>query len=95
MTASIGLRNDELTWRMVDNEVVLLDLRTSQYFSVNGAGSVLWELLADGTTPVRLSEELVQRYGLDPDQAARDVDRFLATLEAHGLLRRDIASSIP
>lgn len=93
MTSTISLRREGLAWRAVDREVVVLDLQTSTYFSLNNSGSVLWQLLAEGTTPDRLSQELAQSCGLDPVQAGDDVHRFLAKLDSHRLLGREAAAS--
>ena len=86
MTDTIVVRAQELTWRVVDREIVLLDLRTSRYFSINSSGSVLWRLLSQGTSRASLSGELRRTYGLDDAQAIGDVDRFVGELESHGLV---------
>jgi hypothetical protein len=85
-TPTISLRTDRLVWRVVDKEVVLLDLRASRYFSVNSSGTLLWRLLAKGTTPTRLGKELARSYGVDGARARMDVDRFLGKLNSRGLL---------
>jgi hypothetical protein len=85
-TPTISLRTDELVWRVVDKEVVLLDLRASRYFSVNSSGTVLWRLLAEGSTPARLDEELARSYGVHGARARMDVDRFVGKLYSRGLL---------
>jgi len=86
MMQKIGLRVNDLTWRLVDREIVLLDFRTSKYFSINSSGAVLWKLLSQGTDRDRLSDELCQAYGLDTRQARRDVNQFMGQLHSHGLI---------
>src|SRR5690348_7943175 len=94
-SSTISLRPDGLAWRVVDKEVVLLDLRASRYFSVNNSGTLLWRLLAEGSTPARLSGELARTYGLDGGRARIDVDRFVAKLDSRGLLVRDARPDSP
>jgi len=77
-----------VAWREVDDEVVLLDLRTSMYWSLNGSGSLLWVALADGATPEELSLRLTAEYGLDPATARHDADRFLESCLEQDLLQR-------
>lgn len=82
----LKLRDGRIAWKEVDGEVLLLDVATSTYFSMNGSASVLWHQLADGTTEVGLVRTLVDEYGIDADQARADVAAFLADCSARGLL---------
>ena len=79
-------RGAEVIWRPVDGRVVGLDLRSSQYFSLNPSGTVLWEVLEHDAGPGELAEVLVERFGLARDVADADVDAFLAELGGLGLL---------
>jgi hypothetical protein len=80
------LRRDGLEWRDVEGEVVAADLRSSLYLSVNRTGAVLWPALAEGATEEALIGRLVEAYGIDRTDAARDVSAFLQALCTHGLL---------
>jgi Coenzyme PQQ synthesis protein D (PqqD) len=82
----LRLRNEDLAWRMVDDEVVAVDLRTSTYLNTNGSGAVLWRALADGATNEELVARLVEEFGIDPDRARADVDRFLEAARGRALL---------
>ncbi len=86
MAATVALRSSGVTWRLVDGEVVVLDLVSSRYFSVNGPGSRLWELLDRGASPADLEDALQRAYGLEPERARTDVQTFLGKLVAFGLL---------
>lgn len=83
---SLQLRTQQLLWREVDDEIVVLDLSKSEYVSVNAAGRTLWLRLARGATRSELADELRQTYGLEPDVARRDADAFVAHLQRQGLL---------
>lgn len=82
----LRLREDDLTWRVVDGEVVLLDGRDWSYLSVNPTGERLWRRLADGATVTDLEDELTRAFGIDRERARSDVERFLAGLRQHDLL---------
>lgn len=83
---TLCLRRDDLDWREIGDEIVVLDARSAVYLAVGGAGALLWRLLADATTRECLVETLVATYRIDPNHAGADVDEFLATLSRHGLL---------
>jgi hypothetical protein len=73
-------------WRLVEGEIVALDVRHEEYFVVNGSGATLWPLLAAGTTPEELVAALERQFAVSADQAQADVDAFLAKLSARGIL---------
>jgi len=83
----LKLRDDELSWRQVGDEIIVLDLRSNAYLSINQSGIVLWEMLVDGSTPVRMTERLVSDYGVDEDRARTDVEAFVGMLTERRLLR--------
>ncbi|MGI8792291.1 MAG: PqqD family protein [Acidimicrobiales bacterium] len=67
-------------WRLVDDEVIALDLRTSGYIALNATGAVLWQALADGATTNSLVTALTDAFTVDAATAAADVDTFLAEM---------------
>ena len=82
----LRLRQQGLEWRLVDDEVVALDLGTSRYVSTNKAGAVLWNDLAEGTTREALVAGLMDRWGIDHPRGEADVDEFLTLLGDRDLL---------
>jgi hypothetical protein len=82
----LTLRTDDLHWREVDDEIVVLEGRSSRYLSVNDSGVVLWRLLARGATRDELIGALVDAYGIDASSAAADTDRFVGEMRSAALL---------
>ncbi len=80
------VRQAELSWQLVDDHVVILDLRRSQYIDLNPSAAALFVLLADGAPRGDLVRALCEAYGLSTDQAESDVTAFLASCERQGLL---------
>ncbi len=83
----LKIRNDDLSWRQVGDEVIVLDLRSNSYLSINHSGTALWELLVDGSTPDTMAARLVSEFGVDEGQARTDIEEFVAMLTKQGLLR--------
>jgi hypothetical protein len=82
----VQLRQDGLTWHVVGDEVVVLDLAGSVYLKLNGSGRVLWERLATPCTEIELETALIDEYGVAAHRAAADVAGFLAELRRRNLL---------
>jgi hypothetical protein len=82
----LRLRSDHLSWRELDGEIVALDGEQSLYLATNRAGTLLWRRIAEGASRDQLVDEVVAEFGVDGEQAAADVDRFITDLRANGLL---------
>jgi Coenzyme PQQ synthesis protein D (PqqD) len=83
---NLKIRSDDLSWRQVEDEVIVLDLRSNEYLSINQSGTALWEMLVDGTTAETMSARLASDFGLEPDRSRTDVEAFIAMLAERGLL---------
>lgn len=82
----LKIRNDDLSWRQVGDEVIVLDLRSNAYLSINESGTALWEMLVDGSKPATMVDRLSSEFGIDESRARADVEAFVATLRERELL---------
>jgi len=85
-SGQIRLRSDDLSWREVEGEAIILDLSTQSYLSLNGTALTLWRALERGATTQELSARLVEDHGATPDEADRDAAAFVDSLRERGLL---------
>ena len=82
------LRVDDLTWREIDGDLVVLDLRSSTYLTTNPSATVLMKHLTEDRTDVELVSALVDAFGISAAEAERDVQTFTGELDRRGLLER-------
>ncbi len=82
----LKFRQNDLVCREVGENLIGLDLRSSQYFSLNDTGTELWRMLEQGTTLAELADLLVRTHGLERSVATSDVEDFVASLRTQGLL---------
>ena len=80
------LRENDLVWREIDGETVLLDLATSKYLVTNRTGTFVLGLLATQQDHDSLISALAERFEISTEVATADVDAFLATLRDRNLL---------
>jgi hypothetical protein len=83
----LSLKVDDLTWREVHDELLVLDMATATYLTLNGSAKVLWQRLADGASVVDLADTLVDHYGIPRDRAEADARDFVETLEERSFLK--------
>jgi hypothetical protein len=80
------LRKDDLVWRGVAAETIILDLRTSLYLSLNAAAAYLWQSLEKGATEQQLTDALCAEFGIAAERANEDVRAFIGRCQERGLL---------
>jgi len=79
-------RNQDVAWRNIAGQVVLIDPRESVLQSFNPVASRIWEL-ADGTRDLKqVADQICQEFEVEREEAERDVGEFVAELKACGLL---------
>lgn len=83
---ALRLREQDLDWRDVDDELGVLDAQGGAYLAVQGSGAVLWRLFANSTIRESPVEALIKTYDVDSSRAGDDLGWFLATLRERGLL---------
>ncbi len=83
---NLQLNLDEVVWRDVGDELVILELSTSTYLTLNGSAKHIWESLAGGVTIDEVVEMLVGRYGITAKQARADAEAFISDLDDRQLL---------
>lgn len=82
--AQFRVCSDRTSWRVIEDQVIILDLDESEYFTLNPAASLLWNELADGATPDQLALSLRSKFAVNPDDARSDVLAFLQDGEKRG-----------
>ncbi|UFU02399.1 PqqD family protein [Ruania suaedae] len=81
------LRAQDVSWREIDGEMVLLDLRTSTYLTANRVGTLLLRLLSEHERTVdELADALVTEFEIPRSRAQADVEAFIADLRTRKLL---------
>lgn len=80
-------RSDELVWRVIDGEVVILTADGHEIHTLNKAGSAIWELVG-GTRNIKAIISLIcERFDVSFDVARVDVLEFAEQLADKKILR--------
>lgn len=83
--------SEDFVLRQVADTWVVLPLKTDTVdfngmIRLNGSGAVLWKCLEQGATREELVQALTSQYEVSWEEAARDVDKFIETLNKVGCL---------
>ncbi|MFO1429880.1 MAG: PqqD family protein [Candidatus Competibacteraceae bacterium] len=76
---------------MIDDEVVVVNLDSGIYYSFDGVGGRLWQLLDGGRSLKSVTALAATLYQGDPDHIASEVGRFLNQLREEQLVNIVVA----
>ena len=70
----------------IDEEVILLDTQTQEYFSLNGVGKIILSMISENLSHDEIVNELSNIYEVDKIQIEKDLVNFIKVLEEKGLI---------
>ena len=68
------------------NGLAVFHAGRGRMFKANGAGARIWQAIERRLSPAEMASELARTYGIPPEQAGRDVARFIAELRGAALV---------
>ena len=77
---------DEVIFRELDGEAVVLNLDTGIYFGLDAVGTRIWRLLEEHKTLRLVLDTLVDEYEAPPDRLQRELLAFVERLTGKGLI---------
>lgn len=81
--------NDDAIANPVGGETVILHLGNGTYYGLDPVGSILWEGLKAGKTPMNVCDELLESHDVERETVEHDIRVFLDELAGHGLIVRN------
>jgi hypothetical protein len=81
-------RSEKAMARTVDDEIVILDIASGQFYGINDVGSLVWDLLEYDTTRGALIKAVTAEFDVDSAQAGDDIDALITQLSDAGLVEQ-------
>jgi len=79
--------NENVFIQEVDDETILLDSETQEYFSLNEIGTLFYYFLQEYETLQKVLDELKKSFDVDEAQLKEDLFDFVKALEEQNLLK--------
>jgi hypothetical protein len=79
--------NEDVVWRNLQGESVLLDLKSGVYFGLDSVGTRIWALLQDHDDLQGVLAELLAEYDVSEETCSRDLLNLVSVLTEKGLLQ--------
>jgi hypothetical protein len=84
-TTRFRVNSPQIIWETVEEEVLLIDLGTGNYYSLRGSGAVIWHAVEQGAPVSEIVALLERAYGGDNELEVA-LTRFLEEIVAEGLV---------
>jgi hypothetical protein len=75
-----------VAWQQVGDEVVLLNVDSSEYHNLNDVGTRMWQVLEESADVASAYQVLCATYDVDEDKLHDDLGAFIQELIEKGLL---------
>lgn len=82
----LRVREPDVAAKVIDGEAVIINLATGMYYSLNGPGSAVWELIERRCSLAEASDIIARKFSVAPDAAHADVARLWDELLAEQLV---------
>ena len=82
----LRLNTAEVAAKMIDGEVIIMNLANGMYYSLDGVAGLLWSSFQDGYTVGDAARRIVQAYDISAAVAERDALALAGELVAENIL---------
>lgn len=73
----------------VDDEIIILDTNTENYFGLNKIGSAIWQVIKEKQVLNEVFETLLERYDVEAEVLMADLTAFVEKLLKSGLAKTE------
>ena len=77
---------DNVLFRELEGESVILDLDSEQYFGLDEVGTRMWQAVTEADSIQAAHDALLDEYEVEADTLRTDLSELLDTLLARGLI---------
>lgn len=78
--------SEEVFAQEVDGEMVLLDMKSEEYFGMDEVGTAIWRAMQETDNLQEVLEVLTAQYDAEADVLQKDLVAFVGSLAQNGLI---------
>lgn len=83
------LKSDQIAFKIFEDDVVIINLATSIYYTIGGVGPTVWQMLEAGWSVDEISDAIAGRFDRPVTTVRGDVEKLVADLTGQGLILSD------
>lgn len=89
--ASVLRAGREIVASDLGGETILIDLKSSMYYSMNALAGRIWSMLQEPLSAGEIQRRLLEEFEADTDESWRDIRELLQQMAEHGIVEIDHA----
>jgi len=82
----IPVRNEEIVWRNLEGEAVLLNPHSGKYYGLNEVGCSFWEKVDGENSMETIIDLLLEEYAVDKKTLEQDLEELAQDLEEREII---------
>ena len=86
MMGKVPVKNEEIVWRNLEGEAVLLNPNSGKYFGMNEVGCSFWEKVDGKRNVGEIVDLLFGEYKVERNNLEKDIDELVAALEKNQII---------
>ena len=81
---------NKISYRIVGEETVILNLDNGDYYGLNDVGTAVWEMIIAGKTLSEILNKLKHVYDTEENILQNDIKKLLSDLVKEGLINKSL-----
>lgn len=86
MSSSLFPNKEEVASKIMDGELIIINLPTGVYYSMDNVGTAIWEMIEEGFNLDEGVAAIIERYDVSHEQALADVKHLVEELLEENLI---------
>ena len=82
-----SVNKDRIFWKRFKNEIVILNIDTDYYYTLDEVGSIIWNAIADNRTVEEAVASITAEFDIDKETVAKDANGLIKRLEDEMLVK--------
>jgi hypothetical protein len=83
------INSSKITHETIDGEVVIVNLASGSYYSLDGVGATIWRCLEDRPSFAGVVADTTQRFDGEVEELTEAVKKLIEELQAEGLILKE------
>ena len=90
VTMKYYIDKNNVVWRILDNEAIIIHIKTSFYYSLNKTGTFIWNILANRKAGLHeIAKKIAFQYQKKEEEIIDDVRQVLKNLLKEKLIKQE------
>lgn len=78
--------NDDILWKIIDDETMILNKKTGWYYSLDEVGTQIWRLFHNNKSVLETAEKISSKYSVNLKTAEKDILDLINKLKKENII---------